>query len=219
MPKKSVEYEEAKRSGRWLWVVSALLIGALIGWTANESANDKNKGNPGSNTSSQSSTQENISGTVSLTSALGDYTQMLVEAGREGVDAPSDEARAAKISLTSKTDTLVKSLNQSGLFKETDEIKVRLDKVNEAFLTYASTARSEDNKEDFDQALVDLGMQIKDDAKDIKNLQELLASLNRYKNTVLESIQSFADGDYQGSYDKQLQAESQAAKIIDLLKK
>lgn len=214
----TVEYDDNRRSKKWALLLLAFLLGAVIGWLVSggdgKNVNDitgKNRSN-----SSEQERSDNNS-TVGLREAFADYSEMLVEAGREGVDTPSDEATAAKQTLASRTDALAVALNKSGLFKNTDELKNHLNKVNEGFLAYASTARSGDQHEDLDKALAELGTQIKDDAKKIENQGALLSGLVSFKNAVLESIRNFVNNNYQGSYDKQLEAESHSAKIIELL--
>jgi hypothetical protein len=208
-----------RRSRRWLWLILLLLIGAGLGWWANDKLTKENNSSP-TNASSQtqkSNTPPNDTQKAILKTAFSEYAQMLVEASREGVDAPSEEATAAKQTLTNRTDAVVQALSQSGKFKNTDGLKEKLLAVNNGFLAYASTARGGDNHQDLDKVIADLGNYARQNANQPVKSQEFLAGLTSFKNTALGSVRDFVNKDFQGSYDKQLQAEAEAQSLVNQL--
>jgi hypothetical protein len=204
-----------------LYLLLGLLLGSLLGWTvanAMDTKEDNNSGN--TNSSQQSGSEQNNSsqGLISLEQTpsprtlLAQYSQLLVEASREGVDIPSAEADAAKSALETSSNELAESL------KLNDAIKQDMVAINDSLLKYAGTVKTAgDTHPEVDRAFTKLSADLKQQYN-VDNTDEFDAKVTSWKNTLLEGIRDFSKQDYAASYTKQLQAEEEVTELFAQLK-
>jgi hypothetical protein len=215
-------HEERRGGRKFLTFLIGLLLGLLFGALAGGAIDDNDSNtsttsNANGNTSQQSGS-DNTSGTLvqantatQLDNQLSKYAQFLVEASREGVDVPSEEATASKAALDTATADLVKALNNN------QTVQADLNALNAAFIAYAAQARNGDEHTAVDQAMNKLVGDLQQ-VYSVQNNDQMQSSATSFKNTVLESVRNFVKNDYTGSYAKQLQAQNEVNNLFSQLK-
>ncbi len=224
-----------RRRGKGIWpFLLGLILGLLLGGLSAYMAYRGNAANIANRAaSSQSAGQEKKDGKggsedsreqkgldARQRAAVDRYAAMLVEASREGVDAPSDEATAARNSLSRVSDEFLSTFKDAKFLKNsanTDDLKSTLEGVNDSFLQYAGTARQGDDHKQVDESVKRLSDYISQNAE-FNNRAQFDAGLVSFKNTVLESVRNFVRNDFAGSYAKETQAQDELRKVLETLK-
>lgn len=203
----------------------ALAAGLIIGWLMFQAGNNQNSNNS-VGTGAETSTPCCAGGRLSRDQenyqlAVTQYAQLLPETARESVDAPSEEATAAQAILQQQSTIVADSLTDrvtttEGVVVPAADIAVLLAAFNTAIIVYTASAQIGT----VDQTGVDkAGRELLTTLapRDPENRQRFTDLFTSYKNAVLESTRSFAQGNYGPSYQKQLESQTAAVELFDLI--
>ncbi|HEX8226863.1 MAG TPA: hypothetical protein VF572_03265 [Candidatus Saccharimonadales bacterium] len=232
MAGRTDEYGERRSGGGFKKFLTGLILGLLLGgagayaWLNSQDSKESTNAavttqaaTDGNKDSARSSEQMKL--TAAQQTQVDRYAQLLVEASREGVDVPSEEADAAKAALNDTTTKFLASMRDAKLLKDsanTEDLNATVGGVNNSFLQYAATARTGDNHQQVDEAVKRLSDYLKQNAT-FSNQAQFDATLVSFKNSVLESVRNFVKDDYAGSYVKEAEAQSELRKLVENLQK
>lgn len=218
-----ITYRTEKTSKRKFGFLAGLVLGLILGWLAGNYSGDSNKtsqSNLNGSSSSQTSRSSQTAGLVpreqqaSLQTRLIQYSQLLVEAARENIDAPSDEATASKAALDQSTASLLEALGVSN----SSPLRSDVETLNNEVVAYAATVKSGGETAAVNEAYGRVVNSLKNEYT-VTNVKEFETAAENVKSSLTESIQAFANQDYIGSYAKQLEAESNIRNVFALLLK
>lgn len=217
------EYRAAMRPRKAPYIIGGLiaglllglLLGGMIGRLLGANDNGKDRAQQSSTVTTASTQDEDdeeaMAAAVAYRTQLQQHAQLLIETARETVDAPSDEARAARAALNDSTESLARELADNRQLSGDrqvgqEEIQNRLTVLNESFLTYAET--SDADEQPVTQAVSTFNSFISD-TFELNLPDEFTAQMISFRNSALESIRSFRENDYESTYDKQLTAQQE----------